>query len=77
MATWTAATVGAVTTYTVTDTLGQAGTLAVTTNATTGFTTALTGSALHNDGLQTMITLMNLIATNKLPTPAPNAASFT
>ena len=73
MAQWTQATVGNVVTYTVMDAGSNTGTIAVTKNAVTGFTTALSASALHNDGLQVCVELLQLISTGLLPNAAVNA----
>lgn len=73
MAIWTQATVGSVVTYTVTDQSGATGTIAVTKNAVTGFTTALSSTALHNDGLAVVVELLQLISTGLLPNAAVNA----
>ena len=75
MATWTQSTSGSVVTYTITDNESNTGTIAVTKNPVTGFTTALSSSALHNDGLQTVVELLLLISTNLLPNNPPASSS--
>ncbi len=75
MATWTQSVSGNVVTYTVTDQEGSTGTIAVTKGAVTGFTSALSSTTLHNDGLQTMISLLQQISTNLLPNQPPSSSS--
>jgi hypothetical protein len=61
------ATVGAVTTYTITDTTGSSATAALTANPVTGNTLVLGGALQHGDGMNTMAQLLLNLATGLIP----------
>jgi hypothetical protein len=61
------AVVGAVTTYTITDSRGTSATLAVTNNPITGNTTTLTGTGVRSDAMKTMAQLLLQTSTGLVP----------
>jgi hypothetical protein len=67
MANVTKSTSGNVTTYTITDGAGVAGTIAVTAGPVTGNTTTIAVTAGHNDWLQMAAELLLQLETGVLP----------
>jgi len=67
MATVTKLVSGQTTTYTVTDATGVQGTIATTVGPTSGNTTTIAATGLHNDGLMMMVNLLGQLQIGILP----------